>query len=132
MLVNTASLCGFTGQYRGLQALHERYSSQGLVIIAMPCNDFGKQEPACIADVKQFTAHKFHVTFPLTDKVHVKGISRHPFFEQVQQEFSSFAVPHWNFYKYIVDRKGYITTWFTPLSKPLSRKVTETIETALR
>lgn len=131
LLVNTASMCGFTGQYRGLQSLYEHFGPQGLVIIAMPCNDFGRQEPACIADVKQFTARKFSINFPLTDKVNARGREQHPFFAQVREELGGFAVPRWNFYKYVVDRSGYLTQWFSPLSGPESGKIITAVEAAL-
>lgn len=131
LLVNTASQCGFTGQYAGLQKLYETYQDKGLVVIGMPCNDFGQQEPACALDIKHFTAKKFSVTFPLTGKVHVKGATPHPFFVQVKKELGSIALPRWNFYKYVVGRDGYIKTWFTPLASAKSSRVVRAVEQEL-
>lgn len=131
LLVNTASQCGFTGQYTGLQKLYEKYQDKGLVVIGMPCNDFGQQEPACALDIKNFTAEKFSVTFPLTDKVHVKGAGAHPFFVQVKEELGSIALPRWNFYKYVAGRDGTLQTWFTPLASAESARVVRAVENAL-
>ncbi len=131
LLVNTASECGFTGQYAGLQKLHERYHDKGLVVIGMPCNDFGQQEPACASGIKDFTANKFNVTFPLTDKVQVKGRTPHPFFAQVREELGSLALPRWNFYKYVAGRDGMLRAWFTPFAGAESSRVVRAIEKAL-
>lgn len=131
LLVNTASECGFTGQYAGLQKLYETYRDKGLVVIGMPCNDFGKQEPACALDIKHFTEKKFSVTFPLTDKISTKGAEQHPFFAQVTEELGSIALPRWNFYKYIVGRDGNLRTWFTPLASGESARVVRAVEKAL-
>jgi glutathione peroxidase len=131
LLVNTASQCGFTRQYAGLQKLYETHADRGLVVIGLPCNDFGKQEPACTADIQQFTQTRFNITFPLSDKITTKGVGAHPFFAQVKKEFGFFALPHWNFYKYIIGRDGKIITWYTPLTHPSSRKLIRAVESAL-
>jgi glutathione peroxidase len=132
LMVNTASKCGFTKQYEGLQKLYDTYKDQGLVVIGMPCNDFGAQEPACALDIKTFTQEKFHVTFPLTDKVHIKGETPHPFFTQVNEQYGMFGSPHWNFYKYIVGRNGMLKTWFSPLTGPESTALVRVIEAELQ
>lgn len=131
LLVNTASECGFTRQYAGLQKLHERYMDNGLVVIGMPCNDFGQQEPACAIDIKKFTAEKFRVTFTLTDKISTKGAKQHSLFAQVKEELGGIALPRWNFYKYLVGRDGTLITWFTPLTGAGSSRLIRAIEKAL-
>ena len=127
LVVNTASRCGFTKQYAGLQKLYETYKDKGFVVLGVPSNDFGGQEPGDATQIKQFCETNFNITFPMTDKVAARGGNAHPFFKQVRAEQGYIAAPHWNFYKYLVGRDGHIVNWFSPLTRPnavrLERKV---------
>lgn len=132
LLVNTASQCGFTRQYAGLQKLHEQYRERGFSVIGLPCNDFGAQEPGCGLEIKQFAEEEFQVTFPLTDKVHAKGENTHPLFARIAEQFGVFGSPHWNFYKYVAGRDGKLKTWFSPLSGPEASSLHKVIEAELQ
>lgn len=120
LIVNTASKCGFTRQYAGLQKIHTKYHESGFTVIATPCNDFGKQEPLCGLDVKAAMQAEYDIAFPITDKIAIKGEEGHPFYKQATEQFGTFAKPRWNFYKYLVGRDGYIKNWFSPLNGPES------------
>jgi glutathione peroxidase len=104
LIVNTASQCGFTDQYAGLQALYERYRDQGLVVIGVPSNDFGGQEPKPEKDVKAFAESSYGVSFPLTRKYQVKGPQAHAFYQFAASELGMFNAPAWNFHKYLTGR----------------------------
>jgi glutathione peroxidase len=106
LLVNTASECGFTPQYAALQTLHNDYKQSGLVVIAMPCNDFGGQEPGSEAEIREFLDREYSVTFPVTAKYAAGGREMHPMFRDMIEEFGSDILPRWNFYKYLFNRKG--------------------------
>lgn len=114
LVVNTASRCGFTGQYRGLQALWERYRDQGLVLVATPSGDF-HQELATAAEVKEFCEVTFGLDLPMTEIVHVKGAKAHPFFAWAAQ---AAGAPTWNFNKYVIDRSGRVVKRFNASAKP--------------
>jgi len=115
MVVNTASLCGFTYQYDGLQALYDKYSNDGLV----PSNDFGNQESGDNKEIKEFCDSSFGITFPLTQKYVVKGKDAHPFFQWTKKELGLISgVPRWNFHKIIIDRSGNAIAGYTALTKP--------------
>ena len=119
MVVNTASLCGFTYQYDGLQALHDKYSEDGLVLIGVPSNDFGNQESGDNKEIKEFCDSSFGITFPLTQKYVVKGEDAHPFFQWTKKELGFISgVPRWNFHKIIIDRSGNPIAGYTALTKP--------------
>lgn len=105
-LVNTASECGFTPQYAALQRLHADYQRSGLVVIGMPCNDFGAQEPGSEQEIRAFLDKEYQITFPMTAKYSVVGREMHPMFRDMIEEFGSDILPRWNFYKYLFDRKG--------------------------
>lgn len=128
LVVNTASLCGFTKQYAELQTLYETYKDKGLVIIAVPSNDFGKQEPGSGAEIKSFCETNFNITFPITSKVDVEGKNSHPFFSLTRKEFGFLSGPKWNFYKYLIGKDGKLITWFSSFTKPMSKKMTHIIE----
>lgn len=109
LIVNTASQCGFTKQYEDLQALYARYKDRGFVVIGVPCNQFGKQEPGSEAVIKDFAQKQFGVTFPLTAKTEVSGAKAHPFFAWASAEKKGAFLqssPKWNFHKFLIDRKG--------------------------
>jgi len=131
LVVNTASLCGFTPQYKGLQALYERYGDKGLVVLGVPSNDFGGQEPGANAKIKDFCDTNYHITFPLAEKEVVSGNKAHPFYKWAAKELGMLATPKWNFHKYIIDPNGKLVDWFATTTKPGSAKVTKAIEAVL-
>lgn len=106
LLVNTASECGFTPQYAKLQALWEEYRRGGLVVIGVPCNDFGGQEPGDEAAIHEFCSDRFGVTFPVTEKQSIVGARPHPLFIAMREQYSSDILPNWNFFKYLFGRDG--------------------------
>jgi glutathione peroxidase len=104
LVVNTASYCGFTGQYQGLEALYARYQRQGLVVLGFPSNDFGRQEPGSAKEIADFCENTFGVKFPMLSKTQVVGRNAHPLFKQLAARTGE--APAWNFHKYLVDRSG--------------------------
>ncbi len=128
LVVNTASHCGFTHQYADLQSVWERYRDRGLVVLGVPSNDFGNQEPGSEAEIKQFCEVNFNVDFPMTTKVHVKGAEAHPFYEWAVQTLGTESQPRWNFHKYLVAPDGQLVAWFSTSTSPTSAKVVQTIE----
>jgi len=113
LLVNTASLCGFTGQYKGLEALYRRYKDKGLVVLGVPSNDFGEQEPGTNAEIKKFCEANFDVTFPLADKQVVVGDKAHPLYRWAARQTGPLGVPSWNFHKILIGRDGRVIEWFS-------------------
>lgn len=128
LVVNTASFCGFTQQYKDLQELWSRYRNRGLVVIGVPSNDFGNQEPGSEAEIKQFCEVNFAVDFPLTEKEHVVGADAHPFYRWARSELGSASTPRWNFHKYLVAPDGDIVRSFSTMTSPTSDTVTSAIE----
>ena len=128
LLVNTASRCGFTRQYNDLQAVWERYRDRGLVVLGVPSNDFGSQEPGTESEIKQFCEVNFNVDFPMTSKVHVRGGEAHPFYRWASQELGSSAKPRWNFHKYLISTDGQLVDWFSTQTSPASERVLRAIE----
>jgi glutathione peroxidase len=106
LIVNTASECGYTPQYAKLQAMWEEYRPAGLVVIGIPCNDFGEQEPGTSEEIQTFCSSRFNVTFPLTEKHSILGVNAHPLFIAMREEFTSDVLPRWNFFKYLFGRDG--------------------------
>ena len=131
LVVNTASQCGFTPQYRGLEALWEKYRDRSLVVLGVPSNDFGGQEPGTEAQIKDFCATKFNVTFPMTSKNPVIGASAHPFYKWVVSQAGEGAAPRWNFHKYLIGRDGYIADVFPESVEPSDTRVKTAIARAL-
>lgn len=123
LIVNTASKCGFTPQYQGLQALYSRFADRGLVVLGFPCNQFGRQEPGSEADIGQFCEVNFGVTFPLFSKIDVNGSNAHPLYRHLKEEapglLGSKAVK-WNFTKFLVDREGRVVRRYAPTDTPES------------
>jgi glutathione peroxidase len=113
LLVNTASFCGFTGQYKDLEALYRHYKDKGLIVLGVPSNDFGEQEPGTNAEIKKFCQAKFDVTFPLADKEIVSGEKAHPLYRWAARQTGPLGVPTWNFHKILIGRDGRIVDWFT-------------------
>ena len=131
LVVNTASFCGYTRQYEGLQALWERYRERGLVVIGVPSNDFGAQEPKSEAEIAGFCKGAFGVTFPLTTKEVVKGQGAHAFYRWAAVTLGSGSTPRWNFHKYLVGRDGRLVAGYGSAAEPLSPELTKAIEAAL-
>lgn len=131
LVVNTASRCGFTGQYAGLQALHERYEARGLTVIGVPSNDFGNQEPGTAADIAGFCESVFGVTFPMAGKTVVRGATRHPFYAAAAQALGEAQAPRWNFHKYVVARDGRLIAAFPSHVAPDDPRMIAAIERAL-
>jgi len=132
LIVNVASKCGYTPQYAALEALYQKDQSRGLVVLGFPCNQFRAQEPGSDAEIKQFCASKYNVTFPLFDKIEVNGPNRHPLYEMLAGKGS--PVPGdigWNFTKFLISRDGKILKRFESKVKPDSPEVTAAIEEAL-
>ncbi len=131
LVVNTASRCGFTPQYAGLQSLWERYRDRGLVVLAVPANDFGRQEPGSNEEIADFCERRFRVTFPITRKATVVGPQAHPLFAWAARVSNGKARPQWNFYKLLIDHNGRLVAWYTSLTKPQSPSLTRRIEALL-
>ena len=131
LVVNTASQCGLTPQYAGLEQLYSDYRDRGLVVLGVPCNQFAGQEPGAEAEIKDFCETRFAVDFPLTSKVEVKGAGAHPFYKWAEGELGEPAVPVWNFHKILVGKHGEAIRAFGPRTDPLDPEVTGAIEQAL-
>ncbi len=131
LVVNTASFCGFTHQYADLQALWQRYRDKGLVVLGVPSNDFGGQEPGTEAEIKEFCEVNFDVDFPLTEKVSVRGAKAHPFYQWAKAELGDAAAPRWNFHKYLVAPDGRLAGWFSTRERPDSERLTSAIDAVL-
>lgn len=131
LVVNTASKCGFTPQYAALEKIWQTYQSVGLVVIGVPSNDFGNQEPGGAEEIGQFCQLNYGVDFPMMAKVKVSGADAHPFFKWVGEEAGFLAKPRWNFYKYMIAKNGELEQWFTSIAKPDSPKFTGEIEKLL-
>lgn len=130
LIVNTASKCGFTGQYEGLQALHEELAGQGLVVLGFPSNEFGGQEPGSSSDIASFCKMNYGVEFPMFEKVKTKkGTDQHPVFAYLTQEH---AAPSWNFTKYLVGRDGKVIASFPSRIGPKSDVLRSAIDAALK
>ena len=131
LLVNTASQCGFTGQYNNLQSVWSRFREHGLVVLGVPSNDFGNQEPRAEVEIKRFCEVNFNVDFPLTNKVHVTGSLAHPFYQWAASELGFLAMPRWNFHKYLIGPYGNLVDWFSTPTSPTSKKIIKAIEAQL-
>jgi glutathione peroxidase len=130
LVVNTASLCGYTPQYAGLQQLWTRYRDHGLVVLGVPSNDFGGQEPGGASDIHATAQGPYHVTFPVTGKAVVKGKDAHPFYRWAAAE-RPLETPRWNFHKYLVGRGGHLTAAFASAVEPMDPLVIAAIEKEL-
>ena len=131
LLVNVASFCGFTPQYAELQKLHESYSAKGLVVVGVPSNDFGAQEPKGEPDIAQFCKTRYGVTFPMTAKQKVIGPEAHTLYRWIASEAGEAAAPRWNFHKYLIGKDGSLKGAWPSRVTPLSAEVTEAIDAEL-
>jgi glutathione peroxidase len=130
LVVNTASLCGYTPQYGGLQELWSQFHDQGLMMIGVPSNDFGGQEPGGATEIAETAQHQYGVTFPIAAKAVVKGPNAHPFYRWAAEARPN-DVPRWNFHKYLVGRDGYIAEAFPATVEPSDTRVMTAIGRAL-
>lgn len=131
LIVNTATECGFSGQISGLQRLHETYADRGLVVVGVPSNDFGGQEPLPDSDIAPFCESKYGAKFPLTAKTPVKGADAHPFYRWASDTLGFAARPYWNFHKYLIGPDGRIVAWFSTPTSPMSKTLIAGIEDVL-
>ncbi len=131
LVVNTASKCGFTKQYSGLQKLHTTYKDRGLVIIGVPSNDFGAQEPGSAQEIQTFCRLNYDVEFLMTSKVTVTGDMAHPFYGWINGVLGFGSAPKWNFHKYLVDKNGHPVDFYTSMTEPESDKLKAAIEKLL-
>ncbi|BFM38442.1 glutathione peroxidase [Synechocystis sp. LKSZ1] len=126
LIVNTASQCGFTPQYAGLQALYEKCAAQGLEILGFPCNQFGQQEPGSAQDIQTFCTSRYGVSFPLFEKIEVNGPSAHPLYQFLTRSKPGLGIPglmaseaiKWNFTKFLVNRQGQVVQRYASMAKP--------------
>ena len=131
LVVNTASKCGLTPQYDGLEKLYSDYRDKGLVVLGVPCNQFMGQEPGTEAEIQTFCSTTFGIDFPMTSKVDVKGEEAHPFYRWAEQELGEPAVPVWNFHKILVGKDGKALQAFGPRTEPQDPELKGAIEKAL-
>jgi glutathione peroxidase len=127
LIVNTASACGFTPQYRGLEALHRQYAARGFAVLGFPCNQFGSQEPGTADQISAFCTDKYDVTFPLFAKIDVNGADAHPLFKFLKSEKTGLlgSAIKWNFTKFLIDRTGRVVSRHATTAKPdaLKKKI---------
>ena len=131
LLVNVASKCGFTNQYDDLQNLYDNFKDKGLIVIGIPTNQFGGQEPGSEKEIKNFCETNFNITFPMTSKYEVKGANAHPIYIWAKDTFGKSTVPKWNFHKILINKNGQIEDTFASFTGPLSNKVVKKIEQIL-
>lgn len=131
LVVNTASFCGYTPQYEGLQTLWTEYKDKGLVVLGVPSNDFGAQEPGSAEEIKDFCEANFDVDFPLAGKEVVKGGDAHPFYQWAAAEKGADNAPRWNFHKYLVAPDGSLVNAFPSRVEPMSKELVSAVEAHL-
>jgi len=131
LLVNVASKCGFTKQYDDLQKLYDDYKEKGLVVIGIPSNQFGSQEPGSEAEIKNFCETNFNINFPMTSKYEVKGDNAHPIYIWAKETYGKSTVPKWNFHKILINKNGKVEDTFASFTGPLSNKIIKKLEKIL-
>ena len=131
LLVNVASNCGFTKQYEDLQNLYDNYKNKGLIIIGMPSNQFGGQEPGSETEIKKFCETNFNITFQMTSKHDVKGDNAHPIYIWAKETFGKSTVPKWNFHKILINKEGKVEDTFASFTNPMSKKIINKLEEIL-
>lgn len=133
LIVNVASKCGYTPQYKGLEAIYEKYRKDGFEILAFPCNDFGKQEPGTNEEIKEFCSATYSVTFPLFNKIKVLGDEKEPLYKMLtDNDVTGKSDIKWNFEKFLIDKKGNVVNRFRSAIKPESKEIITAIETELK
>jgi glutathione peroxidase len=123
LLVNVASRCGFTNQYDDLQKLYDDFKDKGLIVIGIPTNQFGGQEPGSEKEIKNFCETNFNITFPMTSKYEVKGDNAHPVYIWAKDTFGKSTVPKWNFHKILINKNGEVVDTFASFTGPMSKKI---------
>ena len=131
IVVNVASQCGFTSQYEDLQKLWDKYRKKGLIVIGLPSNQFGGQEPGSNTEIKNFCEVNFNVNFPLTTKINVKGENINSIYKWALENYGKKASPKWNFYKILINKEGKIEKTYSSITNPMSKKITDEIEILL-
>ena len=131
LMVNVASNCGFTKQYSELQTLYEKYKDKGFVILGVPSNQFGGQEPGTNSEIKDFCKTNFNITFPMTSKVDVKGQNAHPLYVWAKNNHGKSTIPKWNFHKILINKDGKIEDVYSSFTNPMSKKLLSKIEKIL-
>ena len=131
LLVNVASYCGFTKQYDDLQKLYELYGEKNFIILGVPSNQFGSQEPGSEDEIKKFCETNFNITFPMTSKYDVKGDNAHPIYKWAKEVYGKSAIPKWNFHKILINQDGKIEDTFASFTNPMSKKIIKKIEEIL-
>lgn len=130
LMVNTASKCGFTGQFEGLEALYRKYKDRGFVVLGFPSNDFANQDPFTEKEIQAFCRNTYSVEFPMFEKVHVRGVQAHPLFKALAAHPQG-ATPKWNFYKFLLDRQGQLVESWGSITSPEDEKFVQRIEQLL-
>jgi len=131
LVVNVASQCGLTSQYKQLQAVYQKYSDKGFTVCGFPCNQFGRQEPGTLEEIKDFCSSKYDVSFPLYAKIDVNGDGAHPLYKSLKKQIGPAKIS-WNFEKFLVGKNGKVLKRFSPGTKPDAPEVIKAIETALK
>ena len=132
LVVNVASACGFTPQYRELEALYEARVGKGLVVVGVPSNDFGAQEPGSEEEIRNFCDRSYHVTFPMSAKAEIISRERrHPFYAWIAQQLGESALPRWNFHKFLIGKDGALIETFPSKAAPLGPQMLEAVDKAL-
>jgi glutathione peroxidase len=132
LIVNVASACGLTPQYKQLQSIYQKYGSKGFTVCGFPCNQFGRQEPGTLKEIKEFCSSKYAVTFPMYAKIEVNGEGAHPLYQTLKKEAGGSDKIGWNFEKFLVGRDGKVIKRFSPGTKPDAKEVTSAIEAGLK
>jgi len=132
LVVNVASQCGLTPQYTGLEALWKAKKDKGLVVLGVPANDFGAQEPGTENEIKTFCETRFNVDFPMTAKEHVIGGEAHPLYKWIAGELGEGAAPKWNFHKYLIGKDGSIAGTFGSRTEPMAAEIVDAVDAALK
>ena len=131
LLVNVASNCGFTKQYTELESLYNKYKGKGFIVIGIPSNQFGQQEPGSNKEIKNFCETNFNITFPMTDKINVKGEDAHELYLWAKKNYGNSTVPKWNFHKILINKDGKVQDTFNSYVTPLSKNIINVIESIL-
>ena len=131
LLVNVASNCGFTKQYSELQTLYEKYKENNFIVLGVPSNQFGGQEPGTNEEIKNFCETNFDITFPMTDKIKVKGDEAHPIYKWAKKNYGNSTVPKWNFHKILINKDGKIQDTYGSFVKPMSQKILKQLDKIL-
>ena len=131
LLVNVASNCGFTKQYEDLQNLYDNFKERGLIVIGIPSNQFGGQEPGTDSEIKDFCETNFGITFPMTSKYDVKGDNAHQIYLWAKESYGKSTVPKWNFHKILINKNGKVEDTFASFTNPMSKKILKKLEQIL-